>query len=185
MIRIQGAIVLTASLVLAMFLPGLAYTGPQCITICEAGSLAEVRDMLAEHTAEELLRVRDDSGRGLLHLSLQRDREIWSALLDWGWKVGQEKGWTPQHEAALLGNLEAMRSLVAKGASVSPKEPFNGGTPLHVAAFNGHFEVVQFLTKNGADVNARDKEGWTPLAQARDQGFPNIVKWLKKNGAVR
>ena len=165
--------------------PVLALTGPQCIAVCEAGSVEEFKAMTAEHTVEQLFRVRDDSGRGLLHLCLQRGDEFWRALLDLGWDVSAEKGWTPQHEAALLGNLEAMEVLLEKSGSVSPREPFNGGTPLHVASFNGHFEVVKLLVSKGADVNARDKEGWTPLAQARDQGFPEIVDWLKKNGAVR
>lgn len=172
---------------LSLFLwgPALALTGPQCITVCEAGSMEELKAMAAEHTAAELFRVRDGSGRGLLHLCLQRGDQYWKALLDLGWDVSAEKGWTPQHEAALLGKLEAMKALLAKGGEVSPREPFNGGTPLHVAAFNGHFEVVKLLVSKGAAVNARDKEGWTPLAQARDQGFPEIVDWLKKNGAVR
>ena len=175
------------SILLSLSLWGsaLALTGPQCITVCEAGSLDELRAMTSEHTAEELFKVRDGSGRGLLHLCLQRGEQYWRTLLELGWDVSAEKGWTPQHEAALLGNLEAMKALLAKGGKVSPQEPFNGGTPLHVASFNGHFEVVKLLVSKGAAVNARDKEGWTPLAQARDQGFPEIVDWLKKNGAVR
>jgi len=141
--------------------------------------------MLTAHSVEELYRVRDDSGRGLLHLAAARSPEHVRLLLNAGWPVSREKGWTPQHEASLLGKLPNLQALVEKGAPLTVKEPLNGGTPLHVAAFNGHLSVVQFLVQAGASVNARDREGWTALSQARDQGFPNIVEWLKKNGATR
>jgi ankyrin repeat protein len=162
-----------------------ALTGPECLAVCEKGSLSEVESMLEQHTPVELSRVRDPSGRGLLHYCIGRDRPFWEVLLNAGWPVKLERGWTPQHEACLIGNLEALRLLRERGASVSVKEPHNGGTPLHVASFNGHLALVQYLVKEGADVNARDNEGWTPLSQARDQGFPKIVDWLKQNGATR
>ena len=102
-----------------------------------------------------------------------------------GWPIAQEKGWTPQHEAALVGLEPAMRALLKAGAAPNAKESVNGGTPLHVAAFNGHLPVVKLLVSAGANVNSRDYEGWTPLSQARDQGFPNVVEWLKAHGATR
>ncbi len=141
--------------------------------------------MLSQHTMLELARVRDESGRGLLHYCIRREPAFWQALLKAGWSVEKETGWTPQHEACLIGNLEALTALAEMGVPLSPKEPQNGGTPLHVAAFNGHFAVVQYLVKQGVEVNPRDREGWTPLSQARDQGFQNIVDWLKQHGASR
>lgn len=162
-----------------------ALTGPECLTVSEQGTLDEMQEMLTQHTVDQLFRVRDSAGKGILHHCIRRGENFWKPLLEAGWPVDQETGWTPQHEACLVGNLQALKALLDKGAAVDAKEPVNGGTPLQVAAFNGHFELVKLLVSKGADVNARDKDGWTPLSQARDQGFPQIVDWLKKNGATR
>lgn len=171
--------------VFCLLQPSSALTGEECLVVVEAGSVDELTRMIGQHSPEELFRVRDSSGRGLLHHAMKRDSAFLKLMLEAGWPMAKEKGWTPQHEAALLGNLEAMVAIKESGGPLSPKEPHNGGTPLHVAAFNGHFDVVKYLVAEGAEVNARDKEGWTALSQARDQGFPAIVDWLKKNGATR
>lgn len=183
----QARTALAAVTALLLFLGqgAAALTGPECLAVSEHGTLDEVQEMLTQHTIEQLFRVRDAAGKGLLHHCIRRGETFWRPLLEAGWPVDQESGWTPQHEACLVGNLEALKALLEKGAAVNAKEPMNGGTPLQVAAFNGHFELVKLLVSKGADVNARDKDGWTPLSQARDQGFPKIVDWLKKNGATR
>lgn len=165
--------------------PTLALSGVECLAVSESGSAEEIREMTKLHTVEQLFRVRDKGGRGLLHYGLKRSADHWKILLEAGWPTKLERGWTPQHEAALLGNKDALVALKNSGASLSVQEPHHGGTPLHVAAFNGHFEVVKFLVQAGVPVNPRDNEGWTPLSQARDQGFPAIADWLKKNGATR
>lgn len=165
--------------------PVFALSGPECLVVSQKGSVDEIEDMLKSHTSEQLFRVRDSSGQGLLHHSLRRDETFWRPLLNSGWPVAREKGWTPQHEASLIGNLAGLKALLEKGASIEAKEPVHGGTPLHVACFNGHLDLVKLLLAKGANVNARDQEGWTPLSQARDQGFPQIVDWLKKHGATR
>lgn len=165
--------------------PATALTGPECLVVSQQGDAVELQDMLSQHSVDQLFRVRDSSGKGLLHFCLRRGEEYWRPLLEAGWPVAKETGWTPQHEACLLGNLVLLQALQERGAGLEVKEPVNGGTPLHVACFNGHFDIVKFLVAKGAKVNARDNDGWTPLSQARDQGFPKIVDWLKKNGATR
>ncbi len=162
----------------------LAVSGPEALAIAEEGTAEQFAEVLATHQVSDLFKVRR-GGKGLLHLSLGRGEAFWGPALAAGWPVAQEKGWTPQHEAALAGLDKAMQALLKAGASPNVKEPVNGGTPLHVAAFNGHLPVVKVLVSAGANVNSRDHEGWTPLSQARDQGFPNVVEWLKSHGATR
>lgn len=183
-LRELGWFALRASLLLLLFCnPAWALSGTECIEVCESGSELEFRAMLDAHPMTELYRVRSEGGRGLMHLALHREEYFWKALIEHGWPLDREKGWTPLHEAALLGIAPVVPQYKEKGANLATPEPYNGGTALHIAAFNGHFEVVRQLVRAGASVNLKDKEGWTALAQAQDQGYPKIVDWLKKNGA--
>ncbi len=148
------------------------------------GTSQQWLDLLSEQSVESLYAVRFQ-GRGLLHEAIERGPEFWRPLLDKGWPVAREESWTPQHEAALKGDSEALVALVRAGAPVNVRESVNQGTPLHVAAFHGHFEVVRSLVGAGANINARDGDRWTALSHARDQGFPNVVDWLRRYGATR
>ena len=123
-------------MILALAPPTVALSGNECLAVCRAGTVGELEDMLQQHEMEQLFRVRDGAGLGLLHYSVRRAEEFWRPLLDAGWLIRDEKGWTPQHEAALLGKLDVMRALKSSGANLSVTEPVNGGTPLHVAALS-------------------------------------------------
>ena len=85
-------------------------------------------------------------------------------------------------DAALFGNIEAIKQHIAAGADVNEKDE-KGATPLHGAAFTGHMEVVELLIANGADVNAKDKDGGTPLLHATLSGHREIVELLISKGA--
>ena len=162
----------------------LGLSGPEALQVVRSGTAEQFAQVFATHSVAELFRVRE-GGRGLLHLALPRGQAFWSVPLAAGWPVADEKGWTPQHEAAMVGLDEAMKGLLSAGAPVNVREPLNGGTPLHVAAFNGRLAVAKVLMANRAEVNARDNEGWTALSQARDQGYPEMVELLKSYGATR
>src|SRR5215813_5986299 len=58
--------------------------------------------------------------------------------------------------AAKKGDVEAVKSLIAKGANVNARTNY-GATALHFAADRGHLEVVKALVEAGADVNAKDE----------------------------
>jgi len=69
-------------------------------------------------------------------------------------------------EAALAGDLEEVKRLIAEGADVnatSPEIPEVKFTPIMAAANRGHAQVAQVLLENGAEVNATDFQGWTAL----------------------
>ena len=64
-------------------------------------------------------------------------------------------------DAAIDGNIEAVKQAIADAADVKAKP--GGITPLHWAAWRGRKEIVELLIANGADVNAKEIGGDTPL----------------------
>ena len=66
-------------------------------------------------------------------------------ILATGYAVAQ----TPLMEAALRGDTEKVKALLAQGADVNAKTRF-GGTALMYAARNGHKEIVRILWEAGA-----------------------------------
>lgn len=74
------------------------------------------------------------------------------------------------HQAAAAGDIEQVKSLLAKGADVNAKDKPMRGTALHYAAKNSHPEVAKLLISQGAHVNAVDRRAETPLHYASARG---------------
>ena len=100
-----------------------------------------------------------------------------------------KKARSPETEAlvhaAVAGDADTVRELVA-----SPKVDVNAldddwNTPLMLAAREGHDEVVQALIIAKANINARNKQGKTALALAADGGHDETVRVLVQAGAPR
>jgi ankyrin repeat protein/beta-lactamase regulating signal transducer with metallopeptidase domain len=88
------------------------------------------------------------------------------------------------HEAAVSGDIERVKSLLASGADANDKQDETGRTPLLEAAEQGHRDVAELLIANGADVNARSGDaGWTPLIGAVNERHAEVVKLLLEGGA--
>ena len=81
--------------------------------------------------------------------------------------------------AALKGQLDLAKKLIAKGADVNK----TGWTPLHYAASNGHVEVIKLLLENHAYIDAESPNGSTPLMMASMYGNAQSVKLLIDEGA--
>jgi ankyrin repeat protein len=85
------------------------------------------------------------------------------------------------HDAAVMGNIEAVKQHLAAGTDVEVKDN-NGFTPLHIATR----EVAELLIAKGADVNAivasGQYEGKTPLDAAIQVGRPEVADLLRKHG---
>jgi ankyrin repeat protein len=75
-------------------------------------------------------------------------------------------------QAVQSGNVERVRALIAKGASVNAKDSL-GNTPLHYASQNWSVECMEILLSNGADVNARNAGGQNKDWSAR-RGEPDL-----------
>ena len=87
------------------------------------------------------------------------------------------------HEAAALGNIEAVKQFLDSGTDVNAKDK-TGGTPLDEAAGWGRKEIVELLIAKGADVNAKfDDDGSTPLHLAAWKGHFETAELLIAKGA--
>lgn len=116
-------------------------------------------------------------------------------------------GATPLWLAAQIGNVDAIRVLVAHGGdpmipTEDPMDPKLGTTPLLAAAGVGrliswkeeervvaqregrnNLEAVKLLWELGSDVNAVGQNGWTALHGAGSTGENEVVKFLVEKGA--
>ena len=87
--------------------------------------------------------------------------------------------------AVRKGDVEAVKSYLAKGVDVNAKLNNYGGTALAFACDRGHTEVVKLLVEKGADVNAKDTfYQATPITWAAQRGHTEIVKTLLDKGAT-
>jgi len=89
-------------------------------------------------------------------------------------------------EAAVTGNLEAVKQHIEAGTDLNQIDPNplgSKGSALHAAAAFGYTKVAVALIEGGADVNQKDKEGQTPLHMAALFCYPKIAQALLNNGA--
>jgi hypothetical protein len=89
----------------------------------------------------------------------------------------------PLWEAAMRGNIEAVKQHLDAGADVNVKDDNWGATPLHFAARNGHKDVAELLVVKGAAMNTKDDDGRTPLHMVADIGHNGIAEFLIAKGA--
>ena len=86
------------------------------------------------------------------------------------------------HDAAALGNNEAVKQHLDAGTDVNAKDE-SGWTPLHWAASKVHNKTAKLLIKEGADVNAVNKDGLSPLDYAENETFGFLIDHGAKSGA--
>ncbi|MHB9147566.1 MAG: ankyrin repeat domain-containing protein [Candidatus Amoebophilus sp.] len=88
----------------------------------------------------------------------------------------------PLHKACEVGNLEAVKYLVEKGADLNAKGN-RDYTPLHYACRKGNLEIVKYLLEQGADIQAKNMWNDTALHYACEKGNLEVVKYLLEQGA--
>jgi ankyrin repeat protein len=93
-----------------------------------------------------------------------------------------EPGWTPLHEATVIGDSAAAGYLLDDDESLSARDAL-GFTPLHQACRLMNKDMAKFLVSRGAPMEAQDTIGWTPLHIAIGMGARDIVEFLLESGA--
>jgi len=118
--------------------------------------------------------------------SLVKNRELTELLFAHGMDPSAPDwlGFTPLHQIAQRGNLEAAALFLDHGANLHARDEDICSTPLGWAAKFGRKEMVEFLLSRGAQANLPDDPPWaTPLAWAQRRGHTNVVEVLRQSGA--
>jgi ankyrin repeat protein len=92
-----------------------------------------------------------------------------------------EGGFTPLLHAAMSGDLDATKVLLAAGANIN-QAAADGMTPLIVAIVKVHAPVALLLIERGADVNV-GQAGFTALHSAALTGQTEVARALLARGA--
>ena len=86
----------------------------------------------------------------------------------------------PLYEAAAEGNLDVLRALLEKGASVNLNDYVGGGTALIAAIENNHPDVVELLLEHTADPSIGGKFHGYPLEIAKEEKNEKVLDLLRK-----
>ena len=81
-------------------------------------------------------------------------------------------------EAAKSRDVEAIRTLLSRGADPNGRQPRCDEFPLSIASASGYTEVVRLLIKAKATVNVQDEDGNSALISASENGHLAVVRLL-------
>lgn len=95
-----------------------------------------------------------------------------------------QEGQTPLHRAAVLGNADMVRELLAHDAKCDVADKY-GNTPLHLACQSGSLDAVLALLGPGMrhTLKLKNRDGQTPLHIAVLVGTKETVHELVAAGA--
>ena len=129
---------------------------------------------------------RDPRGQVGLTIALQNGANKAVAALLASRRLNVEarnaKDESPLMMAAIKGNVEAVKALIAGDADVNK----TGWTPLHYAASAGspqHAVIISLLLENHAYIDAASPNGTTPLMMAAHYGSTEALQLLLDEGA--
>ena len=129
---------------------------------------------------------RDTKGQVGLTLALQNgSNKAFAALLTarrLNVEARNKQDESPLMMAAIKGNVEAVKALIARNADVNK----TGWTPLHYAASAGapeHTQIIALLLEHHAYIDAASPNGTTPLMMAAHYGSMESLQLLLDEGA--
>ena len=147
-----------------------AYTAGQ--TYCTDEEFVDIAEILikmsdSSDTITKLMKdnvshisARNDSGTTVLHYAAHFNKpEIVLWLIQHGAdvKVANNAGWRAIHFAAMSGNANSAKEILAKDGAAINTETSDGWTPVWIALRNGHQGIADFFIKKGCDVSRKMK----------------------------
>ncbi len=166
-----------------------------CMPLARAGAWEDFFQAIElddERTVADLLRrgfdpnARDARRQPAITVALSKDSRKCAAVLLASRKLQVEarnaKDESPLMMAALRGNLEAARTLIARDADINK----TGWTPLHYAASSSSdhaLAMVRLLLEHAAYIDAEAPNGNTPLVMAAEFGEIDVARLLLHEGA--
>ena len=90
-----------------------------------------------------------------------------------------QKGETPLHWMATLGDAQAIRLLVDAGAVVDAADR-NGNTPLHESCASRQVAAAKMLMRLGANRELKNHDGLTPRDVAAAEGVQPMIDLFNK-----
>ena len=120
-------------------------------------------------------------GRGALG-GLARGALVLGVVLGSGSALAAAASDAPLIAAARQGDVETVRTILARGADVNLAEP-DETTALHWAAHRNADAVVDLLIAAGADPGVRNRYGIAPLSLAAENGSLAVARRLLDAGA--
>jgi ankyrin repeat protein len=159
----------------------------------QSGEVSKLQTLFGAHAG--LAQERGTNGNTLLNLAVsitaKRDRNVGlsaiEVLLDAGADVneGNDRGWTPLHQAAYSNQSDIAAALIRNGAALDAEAHGAGGTPLIDALFWGHREVADLIGSYGvAPRNLRTAAGLGNL-ELLEAFFSDEQSLLPEAGAAR
>jgi len=86
-------------------------------------------------------------------------------------------------EAAQQGNLEKIKTVLAKNPELINARDKTGETPLHISLLQNQKETAAYLISEKANINIKNNNEQTPLFYAASKGHKEIAEMLLKRGA--
>lgn len=119
----------------------------------------------------------NDSGETPLMMAALKGQQDWMRQLLARGAKLEREGWTPLHYAATGAGLDGVQMLVGQGATLDPLSP-NGTTPLMMAARYGSIDAAQWLLSRGANAKLRNQLGLSAGDFARLGGRESLAETL-------
>ncbi|KAK3892933.1 hypothetical protein Pcinc_003239 [Petrolisthes cinctipes] len=126
----------------------------------------------------------DDGDKRALHLACRSGCGcVVELLLQAGADIeAREKyGWSPLHEASVVGNAQIVKILVEAGANIEATG-LGRWQAIHRAAQWGRVEVIHALLDGGANIEAQGIDDCRPIHYAAMRGHIKVLEALVKRG---
>ena len=140
-----------------------------------AGDTDKVRELIAQ--LPDVAHARSQAGVSALMQARYENKLEIVALLR------QAAGDLDIFEAATLGDIPRLRTLLATDHDLVKAQSSDGFTPLHLACFFGQVEAAELLVRQGAEVNAVSPSRIAVIHSAAASRNAALVKLVLQAGA--